>query len=166
MQKMSGKKLNLGCGKYPLNGFINIDLCPEADLHIDLRNILPFEKGEIEEILAIHVIESFYKMDFLRIIKDWKRVLRAGGRLTIEFTDLDDTIKMYLSNNDDEHIHGKWGLYGDQDTPCNPLEYHTYVYTRKELENVLLDAGFTGIEFVKENIQHDARRDWRVICLS
>ena len=155
-------RINWGGGQKKIEGFINVDLCSEADVIHDLKDSLPIKDGSVEEIMAIHVIESFYKPDFLRIIKDWKRVL--NGKMTIEFTDLDSTVNLYLSKNEDEYRMGKWGLYGNQDVPCDPIAYHHYVYTVEELRGILESEGFTKIEFTKENIQHEPKRDFRVIC--
>jgi len=78
-------KLNLGCGKQKLEGYIGVDVCPEAELNHDLRNPLPFEDNSVEEILAIHLIESFYQWEFPPVLKDWYRVLQPNGKITIEF---------------------------------------------------------------------------------
>jgi len=156
------KKLNIGGGQTKIKDFINIDLCDEADIKHDLREPLPFGDGEVEEIMAVHVIESFYKWEFLEVIKDWARVLK--GKLTIEFTDLDTCCKMYLSDNEDDKKYGKWGFYGDQDKICDPIVYHKYDYTIKELEEILKDVGFTVEEITKEGVLHNKKRDSRIIC--
>ena len=157
-------KLNLGGGKLKFPGFINVDLTDGADLKHDLRTPLPFKDGEVSEIVAVHVIESFYKWQFVEIIKDWKRVLK--GKMTIEFTDLDTTVRMYLSDNPKEKLYGKWGIHSGQDVKQDPLGYHHYVYTVDELKKILEDAGFTDISFTHEGVIHHKRRDYRVICYS
>lgn len=155
-------KLNLGGGNLKLDGFKNIDLCEGADIKHDLKKPLPFEDKSVEEIMAIHVIESFYKWEFLEVIKDWARVLK--GKLTIEFTDLDTCCKMYLSDNEDDKKYGKWGFYGDQDKVCDPIVYHKYDYTIKELEDILKDVGFTVLDITKDGVLHNKKRDSRIIC--
>lgn len=157
-------KLNLGCGDHKIPGFINVDMCMGADLLHDLRRPLPFEDKSVEEIMAIHVIESFYKWEFLEVIKDWARVL--NGKMTIEFTDLDTCCKMYLSDNEDDKKYGKWGFYGDQDKKCDPIVYHKYDYTISELVGILENAGFKDINITKEGVLHNAKRDSRIICSS
>ncbi len=152
--------LNLGGGHLPVEGFLNVDLCEGADITHDLREPLPFRDGEIEEIIATHVIESFYAWQFPAILSDWHRVLRKGGTITIEFTSLKDTVKMYL----DGDIHGRWGLYGNQDTEIDPILLHHYVYEKEEMKDLLEKAGFKNIEFTQEGIMHMPVRDWRVIC--
>ena len=155
-------RINLGSGSQKIEGFIGIDLCDEADLKHDLKKPLPFEDKSVEEIMAIHVIESFYKWEFLEVIKDWARVLK--GKLTIEFTDLDTCCKMYLSDNEEDKKYGKWGFYGDQDKVCDPIVYHKYDYTIKELEDILKSVGFTVLEITKDGVQHNKKRDSRIIC--
>lgn len=159
------QKLNIGGGSLRQDGFVNIDLCPDADIKHDLRKPLPFGDGEIDEILAVHVIESFYQWELTDILKDWYRVLKLGGKMTIEFTDLDSSINMYLSPEEETSRYGRWGLHGNQKEPDNPIVYHHFVYRKDEVNNLLKLVGFNNIEFTKDNIQHNKIRDWRVICL-
>lgn len=153
-------KLNLGGGDLKLEGFVNVDLCEGADWKHDLRQRLTLGDQTVEEICAIHVIESFYKWEFPAIIKDWYRVLVTAGKLTIEFTSLSDTVEMYRQGD----IHGKWGLYGNQDTEIDPIVLHHYVYEKDELLKILQDTGFKDIAFSQEGVMHMPKRDWRVTC--
>jgi predicted SAM-dependent methyltransferase len=155
-------KLNLGCGNQKIEGFTGIDLCEEADLKHDLRKPLPFPDKSVDEIMAIHLIESFNQWEFPEILKDWRRVLK--GKMTIEFTDLKLAAGMYLNGEGEEKKWGHWGLYGNQENPVDPIVLHHYVYEKEELEKLLIEAGFKNINFTKENIQHIPKRDWRVIC--
>jgi predicted SAM-dependent methyltransferase len=152
-------KLNLGCGSQKISGFVGVDLCPEAELHHDLRNPLPFEDSSVEEILAIHVIESFYQWEFPAVLADWYRVLQPEGKITIEFTSLTDTIKMYLG---DDKQHGHWGLFGNQEKPIDPIVLHHYVYEIDELKELAEKVGFVDIEFSSKDMNHVNNRDWRM----
>ncbi|MEA1925843.1 MAG: hypothetical protein U9M90_01175 [Patescibacteria group bacterium] len=156
------QKLSLGGGKIKREGFLNVDLCEEADIRHDLRFPLPFADKSVGEIMAIHLIESFYQWEFPHILKDWYRVL--DGKLTIEFTDLRSTVKMYLSKNRRDRKYGHWGLYGNQESPIDPIVLHHYVYEKLELEKLLEETGFENIKFTKEEIEHNPKRDYRVIC--
>jgi predicted SAM-dependent methyltransferase len=157
-------KLNLGGGQQRIEGFNNVDLCPEADLKHDLRKPLPFPDKSVDELMAIHVIESFNQWEFPGILKDWARVL--NGKMTIEFTDLKLAAEMYLNGEGEEKKWGHWGLYGNQENPVDPIILHHYVYEKEELEKLLIEAGFKNINFTKENIQHIPKRDWRVECFT
>jgi predicted SAM-dependent methyltransferase len=153
-------KLNLGGGSLKISGFLNLDLCEGADVKFDLYNTLPYPDGSVEEIVAIHVIESFYKWEFPAILKDWRRALMPGGKLIIEFTELTAAINLYLKGN----IYGMWGIYGNQDKAIPHCVTHHYVYEKEELKNLLLVCGFKNLNFTKEHVSHVPERDWRVIC--
>jgi predicted SAM-dependent methyltransferase len=155
-------RLNLGCGNQKIDGFVGVDLCPEAELHHDLRKPLPFEDNSIEEILAIHVVESFYRWEFPSILTDWYRVLKVGGKITIEFTSLTDTINLYLG---DDKQHGHWGLFGNQEEPIDPIVLHHYVYEKDELKELMEKTGFYDIKFSNEDINHVNNRDWRLVAI-
>jgi len=157
-------RLNLGGGDQRISGFINVDLCPEADIKHDLRLPLPYEDGSVDEIIAIHVIESFYKWNMEDIMKDWRRVLKPDGKLTIEFTDLNDTIDLYLHGGSEDHKRGYWGLYGNQDNPIDPIVLHHYVWTKEDLTNLLISCGFTVVTLTRDGVVHWPPRDWRIIC--
>jgi predicted SAM-dependent methyltransferase len=157
-------KLNIGGGLQPMEGFLNVDLCETADIKHDLRNTLPFEDKSVDEIMAVHVVESFYQWEFPNILKDWYRVL--NGKLTIEFTELNATIFLYLNGNEEETQRGHWGLYGDQSVKVDERVVHHYVYEKSELYNLLANTGFKNIKFTKEGINHVPARDWRVICFT
>ncbi len=78
---MEGLKLNLGCGRRKLDGYVNIDKSPvfAPDVVLDLEALpWPFETGSVSEILAIHVLEHLgQKTDtFLGIIAEMYRVCR------------------------------------------------------------------------------------------
>src|SRR4249920_1616125 len=51
-------KLNFGCGSEYKGGWINIDLWPDTDLHLDLREDLPFENGSVSVIYSEHFLEA------------------------------------------------------------------------------------------------------------
>lgn len=162
---VSIKKLNLGGGDLHLDGFINVDLSDSADLKHDLRTPLPFEDNSIDEIIAIHVIESFYQWEFPDILKDWHRVLKPQCALTIEFTVLSKAIDLYLHGKTDKlKRDGHWGLYGNQEQPCDPIILHHYVYETDELNDLLVIAGFRYFLSNDRTVIHHRLRDLRITC--
>ncbi|HNQ89704.1 MAG TPA: methyltransferase domain-containing protein [Verrucomicrobiota bacterium] len=77
-------KINLGCGRRYLPGYLNCDVVPEvkADRHFDL-DIFPYplETGSADEILMDNVLEHLG--DIPRVLTELHRVLKPGGVLRI-----------------------------------------------------------------------------------
>lgn len=91
-------RLNLGCNDLPLEHFINIDIDPRVnpDLVADSLN-LPYEDDSIDEIYAGHLLEHTTPDE--EAIKEWHRVLKKGGKITITVPDIEKSLKLY---KDDE----------------------------------------------------------------
>lgn len=97
------RRLNLGCGPYSREGFINIDKNPRqtnADLIRDVRKGLPYDDSSVDEIWASHFFEHLTCEELLDVMEECYRVMRAGTLLTIivplmEFATIDH--KLFLS---------------------------------------------------------------------
>lgn len=77
-------KLNLGSGLRPQEGFVNIDNRAEVnpDLVCDITKGLPYEDNEIDEIIAVDLIEHLERMEVLALMDEIWRVLKAEGKFT------------------------------------------------------------------------------------
>lgn len=76
------KKLNLGCGRYPKDGFVNVDVDPasKADVLHDLERIpYPFSSGEFNRVDMDHVLEHLG--DVRAVMAEVHRLLEPGGEL-------------------------------------------------------------------------------------
>jgi SAM-dependent methyltransferase len=77
-------KLNLGCGAFKKEGFINIDssIFTDPDLIYDLNNVpYPFDNESFNLIEADHVLEHLN--DPFLIMKELHRILKNEGRIII-----------------------------------------------------------------------------------
>ena len=179
-------KLHLGCGSDYLDGYINVDKFDyekgdtsrrgsKYDVKADIFT-LPFRSKSIELILIVHVLEHFYRWDTIDILREFSRVLQAGGKLVVEMPDLDRCIQWYVEGGYDRHggraintplgrlNKGYTQLYGNQ---WSRLEYevHRYVWTKSEFTEVLQNIRFSIEEVTNKTKFHMVNRDMRVIAV-
>lgn len=82
-----GLRLNLGCGRSPLAGWVNVDVAdlPGIDVVADLDRCrtqpLPFADDSASEFFLSHVLEHIG--DALALMQELHRIAEAGARLTI-----------------------------------------------------------------------------------
>lgn len=115
IQKLvSGKTVELGCGAVKtVPEAIGVDRVPKgevipwmqeaksvADVVADVSEPLPFKNGEFDTLIARHVLE--HCLDIVTILKEWKRIVKTGGRLLIAVPNqkLQDSITL-----NPEHLH-------------------------------------------------------------
>ena len=92
-------KINVGSGTKRMDGYINIDIrdLPEVDYVHDLEKPLPYPDNTIDEVYAEDVLEHFSFKKTNNIFKDWVRVLKTGGVITIIVPNVDAHIRMYYN---------------------------------------------------------------------
>lgn len=138
-------KLNLGCGDMILEGFINCDLYnTKAEVKCDVSK-LPYEDNYADVIYASHIIEHFDFYEAFKVLAEWKRVLKVGGRLVIETPDLLESCRKFV--NADEQ--GRLALYGHFFArPWVDGQVHKFLYTEVQLGWTLGQLGFKDIKRV------------------
>lgn len=89
-KQFSGRpRLNIGCGRVILPGWVNIDLeaLPGVDLALDVTTGLPFEN--VEYIVAEHFLEHLEVEHAIFFLQECRRVLAADGVLRLSTPNLD-----------------------------------------------------------------------------
>ena len=75
--------LNLGSYKYPIKGFVNVDISgewPGVDVVCDLNTLpWPFADGSATHIRAVDILEYLGGMTKLQAVGEMARVLKYGG---------------------------------------------------------------------------------------
>ncbi len=87
-------RINIGCNDLKLPDFVNIDNDPvvKPDIVADASH-LPFDDGSVDEIYAGHLLEHFAENE--NVIKEWHRVLKTGGKITITVPDVQKSLLLY-----------------------------------------------------------------------
>jgi predicted SAM-dependent methyltransferase len=149
-KKMETLKLNVGCGKVKLPGWLNIDIEPGADLVIDVRKSLPFDNSSVGFIYNEHVLEHFTYEEGDKVLKEFERSLKPGGILRIATPDLDYIIEKYSADwKNAEWL--SWPEFEFIKTRGQMLNIiftwwgHKYLYNEEDLRNKLIKAGFQKI---------------------
>ena len=78
-------KLNLGCGRSKIKGYVNIDISKEVkpDKVWDLEKVpSPFKDNSVDEILAYHVLEHIH--NFIPLMHDFWRISKNGAVIKIK----------------------------------------------------------------------------------
>jgi SAM-dependent methyltransferase len=75
-------RLNLGCGKRRMHGFVNVDKFEDPDRKVDLSVFpWPWAENSVEEIYSQAYFE--HAKDFMATWREAWRILRPGGKLTL-----------------------------------------------------------------------------------
>jgi SAM-dependent methyltransferase len=156
--RVDGIRVELGSGPNPVPGYLHIDLDRSSpDLHyVAPVWKLPFRDGEVDEILAIHVLEHVHPVQVMITLAEWRRVLKPGGVLEVRVPDGPAIAATFAR----APIAQKWALsaaiYGMDIGPeaTGPHAFdllenvadHKILFDREFLSTLLADAGFRDIE--------------------
>jgi hypothetical protein len=135
-------KLNLACGDDYLNDYINVDLYPvsgqRVDAKFDVRS-LPYPDDSIDEIRAFHIIEHFDWQEGNRVLAEWARVLKPGGKLWIETPDFLASCRAFVEGD----LETRTNLLGHFfATPWIEGQTHKFLFEENQLQTQLSWAGF------------------------
>jgi SAM-dependent methyltransferase len=149
--------LNLGCGDYTSDEFINMDAIPFRKTHLvaDIQNLYMFPSGSVDLIYASHVLEHIPRKNLERTLREWHRVLKPSGILRCGVPDFDGLVEIYhRSGNEVESIVNQLlGQDGEYD------DHHT-IWNRVYAERLLADVGFTTVRaWDPKTAEHHAFKD-------
>lgn len=142
-------RLNLGGagegyreGRIP--GFLTVDLRKDAaDVYSDVSDLSLFTDGSVSEIYASNVLEHFPHVQTVTVLREWRRVLKKGGKLWVSVPDFEQTVRIFLMHGLTDWV--QYLAWGDQ---AHPLNYHYINFTFGTLAKACDKAGFSDIKRV------------------
>jgi len=165
-------RLNLGCGDKILDGYVNVDVANERlgrqpDVVCDIRKLSMFPDGSCDEILAVHVVEHFWRWEVQEILAEWFRVLKPDGKMILECPNLITACEEFLKDPDgfsgpgQEGQRTMWVFYGDPRWQ-DPLMVHRWGYTPRSLATMMHSIGLRQIKQEPAQFKLREPRDMRV----
>lgn len=143
----TGRIAFVGCGEYPMEGAINVDIreLPGVDIVSDAKK-LPFKDGELEGVASRNLIEHFDRFEIKDAVKEWARVVRKGGFVQFETVDMGRAMDTWRAIPEENLLDC---MYGAQTYPEN---FHKMLMTERILKNIFHEV---GMEFsTSENFVH------------
>jgi len=166
-------RLNLGCGDKILPGYVNVDVVESRagqrpDVVCDLHELAPFADASADEVLAVHVVEHFWRWEVAGILREWVRVLRPGAPLVLECPNLASACSDFLADPvqgarpDAAGQRTMWVFYGDPKWR-DPLMVHRWGYTPESLAALLAEAGLVEVQQQPAQFKLREPRDMRIV---
>ena len=166
-------RLNLGCGDKILPGYINVDVVSERagnrpDFVTDIRSLAGIPDSFADEVLAVHVVEHFWRWEVLDVLKEWCRVLKPGGKMVLECPNLRSACEEFLRDDERGALPGPegqrtmWVFYGDPRWR-DPLMVHRWGYTPVSLARIMHEAGLVNLKQEPAQFKLREPRDMRIV---
>jgi predicted SAM-dependent methyltransferase len=144
------RKINIG-GEEAKEGWEIFNIVPEDCVdHVgDARDMSRFEDETFDVIYASHILEHLDYDNapdgsFFDALKEWKRVLKTGGKLLVAVPNMDKLCEMFLDKKYDiqERIKIVKFIFGGH---SNKYDYHYLAFDADLLSAALQKTGFRKI---------------------
>jgi predicted SAM-dependent methyltransferase len=151
------KKLNIGCGDHPLDGWFNTDLnpCHPQIARLDATQPFVFPDGYFDYVFSEHMIEHVPYAGARVMLYECRRVLKPGGKIRISTPNLEFLLELLEPPLQDiETGYIAWacrefnpGMPATAVTVLNNFVRcwgHQFIYDPRTLVMLMAEAGFTG----------------------
>jgi predicted SAM-dependent methyltransferase len=154
----SGCKINLGCWKFKIPDWINIDIDPNfGDITADVRK-LPFDDDTVDEIYAGHLLEHFAPGEHAALLNEWKRVLTKDGKLTVTVPDIRKSLDLVMQGKMTLELLAD-AVYGRHD---RPEQVHKCAFD-SEVAQAILKTYFRDITVLERTSLAPFNVPWQTI---
>lgn len=143
-ESVPGGKLNVGCGRFPIAGWLNLDIqeLPGVDRIVDVRAGLPFR--DAAAVYSEHFLEHLTFLEALAFLRASHSALAPGGKLRLSTPNLAWVWATHDPGSPDaaearrRTFVANRAFYGWQ---------HRFVWTRELLAEALEACGFGDVRF-------------------
>jgi len=92
------RKLQIGAGRAPLEGWLNSDLHPRRKniIFLDASAPLPFPDGAFDYIFSEHMIEHLSRDQGSHMLRECFRILKPGGKIRLSTPNLEAILRLYF----------------------------------------------------------------------
>ena len=139
------RRLEIGSGKFPRKGYTHIDIEASAKPDI-LGDFRTMSFSDLEEIIALHVLEHFSREEALKVLAQWNSWLKVGGRLIVETPDLERICALFTTQPERLWAN-RWylnqSLYGSQEADW---AFHRDGWWKDKFEELFPKLGFKIIK--------------------
>ncbi len=165
LSKMRGCRVNIGCGRRPAGGWINVDLFQSKEVYFwDCRHGLPFQDNSVAAIYSEHAFEHLeVAPEAMPFLRECLRCLMPGGVLRLVVPDAGAYIRSYGKDWETfarmrplKRVDGGWQdgwlgtIYSTQMQFINAVfrqgNQHKYAYDAETLIAMIIEAGFTNAQ--------------------
>jgi predicted SAM-dependent methyltransferase len=167
---LGSRRIEVGGGRFPTPGYIHVDVDRRAR-HLEAFAPaweLPFPSNWADEVLAIHSLEHVHPRLLGPTLREWHRVLAAGGRVRIHVPNAPELMRSFLESP----VDGKWramgallGMYCHADVRCaEDLEVpsdHQLMLDFELLSSSLESAGFEDVVDLTGKVGDSHTESWR-----
>jgi|GEM_PF-1056062 len=141
-------KLDICGGEFPYgNGFLNVDIraLPNVDIVADITKGLNFSDRSVDEILSCGTLEHFYIPEVLEILKEMRRILRQGGKLTVAVPNMKEILSSFQQGEMNFQLFNQY-IYGSIQKDLNPYNVHRSLWDAEHMIYAMKEAGFLNVE--------------------
>src|SRR5438034_2943303 len=153
------KKLQLGCGKVLLDGWLNTDIRQDISgvCYLDATTRFPIADRMFDYVFSEHIIEHLPYKGGETMMRESYRVLKPGGKVRVATPDLKKLLDLYTSKpSEAQQRYIRWsvdkhlpdvGIYKPQFVINNFFGSwgHRFIYDVPTLSALLTSAGFIDI---------------------
>ena len=157
------RKLQIGCGKNPINGWLNTDVRwrPGKIAYLNATRRTPFGDGTFDYIFSEHMIEHFDYATGKKMLAECFRIMSSGGTIRIATPGLERLVEFFGDKRSWQHDRYKdWLLdwrYPDADKRRDSMVIncmftqwgHKFIYDTETLTDILQDTGFVDVTVCK-----------------